>query len=267
MTRTARALLLFLVSIPALLVSLPAAADVLVMVDGSQIETDGPWEVRGRQIRFRLPNGTLSSVRASEVDLAASEEATQAATRPAPAPVEAPEPEPVLVLTDKDIGRASAEVIQEADTAAAGANVQVQDWSYNRLETDDPAYELVGTLRNVGTTPVSGLSLYVDITGVDEGGSGVTARNMLREVQIDAGELEAGESTDFRYAISRSDLFGSGAPEQFVNPQVNFDVRFEEVAVPAEDGELPGDEDVGADEAGTVDGFDTEEEPDFEEEG
>ena len=83
-----------------------ADADVLVTRHGRQIQTDGPWEVKGRQILFTSPEGTLSSVRLSEIDL----EASELATHP-PAPVESDEDEaprvvkePVLVLTDKDIG-------------------------------------------------------------------------------------------------------------------------------------------------------------------
>ena len=84
----------------------PANADVLVTRDGRQIQTDGPWEVKGRQILFTSPGGRLSSVRLSEIDL----EASELATHP-PEPEETVEPEPVvepkapvLVLTDKDIG-------------------------------------------------------------------------------------------------------------------------------------------------------------------
>ncbi|KAB2962205.1 MAG: hypothetical protein F9K16_09710, partial [Thermoanaerobaculia bacterium] len=47
----------------------PARADWLVTTDGGLIETKGPWKVDGRRVVFHLPNGTLSSVRADEVDL------------------------------------------------------------------------------------------------------------------------------------------------------------------------------------------------------
>jgi hypothetical protein len=88
----------------------PLSADVLVTRDGQRIETRGPWEVKGRMVVFTLPNGTLSSIRADEVDLAASREATAEAL----APVEEPEPaeekprEPVLRLTTRDVGYGDA---------------------------------------------------------------------------------------------------------------------------------------------------------------
>ncbi len=84
-----------------------AAADVLVTRHGQQIQTDGPWEVKGRQILFTSPEGRLSSVRLSEIDLEASELATHPPPEPEKVvePEPAPEPkEPILVLTDKDIG-------------------------------------------------------------------------------------------------------------------------------------------------------------------
>lgn len=49
-----------------------AAADWIVFLAGGVQETRGAWEVRGRQVRFTAPSGTLQSVRAEEVDLAAS---------------------------------------------------------------------------------------------------------------------------------------------------------------------------------------------------
>jgi len=50
----------------------PAVADWLVFLAGGVQETRGTWEVRGRQVRFTSTSGTLLSVRADEVDLAAS---------------------------------------------------------------------------------------------------------------------------------------------------------------------------------------------------
>ncbi|KAB2962235.1 MAG: hypothetical protein F9K16_09660, partial [Thermoanaerobaculia bacterium] len=54
----------------------PAAADWLVMKDGSRLETRGAWKVDGRRVVFNLPNGTLSAIRADEIDLDASAAAT-----------------------------------------------------------------------------------------------------------------------------------------------------------------------------------------------
>ncbi len=62
----ALALLLAFLSAPV------ASADVLVTKEGARVETQGPWEVRGRQVIFTTPKGVLSSMRLAEVDLEAS---------------------------------------------------------------------------------------------------------------------------------------------------------------------------------------------------
>lgn len=56
----------------ALFMASPAAADWLLFYTGVAIETSGAWDVRGRQVRFTSPSGTLQSARADDVDLAAS---------------------------------------------------------------------------------------------------------------------------------------------------------------------------------------------------
>ncbi len=90
-----------------LLLAPAAAGDWLVTHDGARVETHGPWEVRGRQVLFKLPPaGTLSSMRLDEVDLDASRAATAEANRPPePPPAEEAPQEPVLTLTDRDVSR------------------------------------------------------------------------------------------------------------------------------------------------------------------
>ena len=93
------------------LVPLPAAADWLVMEDGSRVETRGPWSVEGRQVLFTLPNGTLSALRASEVDLPASEALTEAKVQEKEAAASAVDadvnvPDPVWTFNNSDIPQA-----------------------------------------------------------------------------------------------------------------------------------------------------------------
>ena len=80
---------LFVVTIGLGLGAAPAHADRLVTRDGSVIETAGPWRVEGRLVIFRLPDGTLSSMRLVDTDLEASAERTRAAERQARRLVEA----------------------------------------------------------------------------------------------------------------------------------------------------------------------------------
>lgn len=106
-------LLLTLLCAIGLLGPIPSAADWLVPKDGAPFEIQGTWTVKGRMVVFTLPNGTLSSIRLSEVDLDASKAHTEAMEAP-PAPAE-PEPdataaakEPVMVLTNRDVGEGEA---------------------------------------------------------------------------------------------------------------------------------------------------------------
>ncbi len=85
-------------------------ADWLVTRAGERVETEGPWEVKGQMVVFTQPGGTLSSLRVSEVDLEASEEATAETARTA-APPEAPAPtlasarmKGTRVITTEDVG-------------------------------------------------------------------------------------------------------------------------------------------------------------------
>ncbi len=82
-------------------------ADWLVTQDGERIETKGGWQVKGRMVVFTRPEGTLSSLRLSEVDLDASREATiraaEAASRPAASAPALPR-RPARVITTDDVG-------------------------------------------------------------------------------------------------------------------------------------------------------------------
>ena len=68
------------------LLAAPAAGDWLVMRDGTRLETDGAWEVKGRQVIFTRPGGALAALRLADVDLDASTEATEAAVAAEQAP-------------------------------------------------------------------------------------------------------------------------------------------------------------------------------------
>jgi hypothetical protein len=85
-----------------------ARADWLVTKAGERIETEGSWQVKGRMVVFTPPNGALSSLRLSEVDLdasaAATEEAAATAATP-PADVEPATPgRSARVITNDDVG-------------------------------------------------------------------------------------------------------------------------------------------------------------------
>jgi len=128
------------------------SADVLVTRDGQRIETRGPWEVKGRMVVFTLPNGTLSSIRADEVDLEASREATAETLAPAEELESAKEErrEPVLRLTTRDVGYGDAgaqgpEALVERLRAAheyqdRGAALGLVNWQ----DTPEPIRDFMG---------------------------------------------------------------------------------------------------------------------------
>ena len=91
-------------------------AEVLVTRDGQRIETQGPWQVKGRQVVFTSTQGVLSSMRLAEIDLAASEAATAGTAEDAEAAAPAAEPaaaaaeerQPILVMTNDSVRELSS---------------------------------------------------------------------------------------------------------------------------------------------------------------
>lgn len=173
----------------------PARADWLVLEDGEQIETQGPWKVEGNRVLYTSARGTLSSIRASGVDLEASRDLTAEKAKPAEesAAVEtAPAAKtPVLVLTDADFPRqTSAPPVEagaageEADEAGGGDTagtpvppsdnlenrparqitpgpVRVLNWSARPTGNDQIA--LVGYIQNTGSEVATAVAVSVSL--------------------------------------------------------------------------------------------------------
>lgn len=117
----------------------PSWADILVTHDGQRIETDGPWEVKGRQVVFTTATGVLSAMRLTEVDLEASEKATNWQAPPPP-PVTYKEEQPrlgemsqkgkdrseaTIVLTNEDVGSAHTKELEALARIFGGAMMTV----------------------------------------------------------------------------------------------------------------------------------------------
>ncbi len=172
-----------------LLAASGSRADVLVLRDGSRVTTKGAWEVRGASIVFTLPNGTLGSLRARDVDLDASAVATAEAARPqATSPAEAATPErraAVLTLTDDDIQRAPQDVIDaaaarltapvgepasEGEAAPAapkrGVAVAVSSWEES-YSVEEGGVRISGSLRNDDDSVATGVSVTVRVYDAD----------------------------------------------------------------------------------------------------
>ena len=102
--------------ISALLAAAGASADLLVTLDGTTLETEGPWSIDGKLVVFHLPGGRLTSLRVNRVDLEASAAATAAQRETSSqeaAPKQSQPAEAVLTLTDGDVRHVAPET-QEA---------------------------------------------------------------------------------------------------------------------------------------------------------
>ena len=245
---------------PLMLVS-PLAADILVTREGAEVETRGAWRVEGRQVVFKLPNGTLSALRLSEVDLEASRAATLAGDEAQRSAAEATAPkerESVLTITNESLGQSSENAASgdEEDTAqdsagglaTAGAvalqgDVVVVDWSYDSFG-EDPVYMVTGVIENRAQYVAEQVSVHLDIVAVDEEtGARSPDRHILRRARVRLSSLPPGASTEFSYPVTQRDLSVHGE-SGFTNPVVSFDVQFNRGELPLADGDDEDDPEV-----------------------
>ena len=185
----------------------PAVADWLVMKDGTRLEIEGAWEERGSLVVFTLPGGTLSSLRASKVDLEASVAATEEAARP-PAEVAEPEPAPKpkakFVFTEKELPPVSRVLTEEGSPEAEGAaapssgetsadgDERLKVTAWNVVTPDDfDGSQVVGQIRNVGGELLTSLSMVVHAFNA----SGTPLGRVAAE--IPPGALPADRVVDF----------------------------------------------------------------------
>jgi len=188
----------------------PAGADWLVLRDGTRVETRGPWRVDGRLVVFTGADGTLSSLRDGDVDVAASRQATQAAAAPRPAPGPAPAPasrQAVRRFTNADIppGRpeppASPEAGEEAPPAEGEGEAATERSSAAELivvasEQGEDAIDghlvVTGTLANAARDTATAVRIAVRVHGPE----GEVIGN--RPAIVDRPALPPGAETGFR---------------------------------------------------------------------
>jgi len=193
------ALFLILAVVLSFAVCGPAEADWLVMNDGSRIETTGPWEIRGRMLLFHDSAGKLSSVRASDVHLEASEQLTEAAKRQretAARPAKPVQRKSVLRLTDDDVSHVDPTVAPQTNSEGAEAapsnesGLAVSSW--DRDFDDETGGVLIrGSLRNGEAVQVRSVSLYVVLRSDN---NTMVGRSRAR---LDRPFLKPGEETSF----------------------------------------------------------------------
>lgn len=191
----------------ALLAGSPAGADWLVTREGGRVETRGVWEVKGKMVVFHTADGTLSSLRLSEVDLEASRAATaeveQRRTQAATARSKPARRPSIVSLTDKDFRKVEPAAPAAAGTEAAApaeasapeepapAGLAVATWERGTAEPGGHAV-VTGTLHNTSGTMATDIQLAVAL--YDE-----TGRLIVRGLAtVDSPALPAGQQSGFR---------------------------------------------------------------------
>ena len=210
------------------LAAAPASADWLVTHAGTRVETRGAWQVKGKLVVFHTPDGALSSLRLSEVDLDASGHVTAEAerARQTAAAVAARGPEkkaPVLVLTDDKVRHV------ETGAPAPGAGVPaaattprltVSNWD-RTPESAGGNVVLIGTLQNGSPFPVTDIGLTVQLVDA-EGQATATAQAVLTSTSLGPNQ-QSGFRVAFpdvtTYSDVKFDPRGAGPPPPPPKPE------------------------------------------------
>jgi len=197
----------------------PAAADWLVTREGGRVETKGPWQTKGKLVVFALPDGKLSSLRLTEVDLDASRKATAEAAAAAQAPPPAAGPakprEAKVVLTDASFKRtappapaAPGEEAKEGEgEAAEPGKLAVASWE--RAAGPSGNVVITGTVRN--DAPDDSIGSVVTVLLYDETGKLLISGDAVLSSTV----LPAGQTGSFRAEF----------PDVFTFAAVKFDAR------------------------------------------
>jgi hypothetical protein len=215
-------------TVAVLAIAASAQADLLVMRDGTRVETRGPWEERGRLVVFTDPSGKLLSIRLSDVDVEASHAATKAAEEARNRPVEPPAPtEAVFRITDADVAHIDPE--DEADDLE-GEAVDVEEEAvavatWEKIEsTVDEGVGVRGTIENRGQDVAVAIQVTATIYDLEGLVVGTGA------AQLGSTGLVPGESTELVASF----------PDVLDFEAVRFDVTHQSLATRQEE---PSEED------------------------
>ena len=195
----------------------PAAGDWLVTRAGGRVETKGPWQVKGKLVVFTQTDGSLSSLRLTDVDLETSRKATTEATVQKEKTA-APEPpkKKLAVLTDQSFRKPSA---ASSDTAAppeeGGAQpvppqtsgpVTVSTWKRVDLPGSG-GVQIQGTLHN--TTDYLIVNPAVEVRFFDHAGDSIGNASAI----LSASTIQPTGTIDFRATL----------PDVFAFAEVRFE--------------------------------------------
>lgn len=222
--------LLAMLAVWLLATSAPAGAEVLVLRSGEQVQTKGPYEVRGGRVIYTSPSGDLLSLRASEVDLEATETLKESARATGGESTAKPEPQNpsddlgrqasprkvVATITNRDVGTARPSRQPVADAApdnasGEGSSASVQASPSGHLlvvsESSDQlgtqGFVLTGTVANQGNA--TAVQIRVNATLVDVDGNALEAGT----VALDGVRLEPGDSAPFTISLDSAPAYDS----------------------------------------------------------
>lgn len=197
--------------------AVPSAADWLITRQGGRVETRGPWEVKGKLVVFTLPDGKLSSLRLSEVDLdvsrRATAEAAASAAAPPPAKPAAKPREAKVVLTDESFRRptpppaAPSEPKEGEAEESEPTKLVVASWQ--REQGPSGHVVITGAVRN--DAPDDAMAVAVTVLLYDETGKLMLSGDAVLSSTI----LPAGQTGSFRAEF----------PDVFTFAAVKFEAR------------------------------------------
>ena len=189
------------------LAALEVSADVVVLKDGATIQTSKPYVVKGSQALLTLPDGTLTSIPASQIDAQKTAAANAPRVAKPGAAIAAPPQSPgeaarqkgtrkaTVVLSDEDIlhplsvgGGSAGGGGAAGERGATGDRVEVSGMSSSR---ENGIITVTGSLQNTGGVEVSGVSVTVEVVG----DSNNTLASSFGKIAKDV--LQPGEKTTF----------------------------------------------------------------------
>ena len=195
-----------------------AARDVVVLQGGARVELQKPPARQGNIVLLTSADGTLLSVRASDIDWKATAAARTARVSANPSPAVAPPPETPaqaakngregpkarVKLTDADVGHTgeeepgSEEKPKKEESRSATAKLDVVDYSQEKAGAN---LIVRGSMRNTGATPA--VNTHMTVTAMDEKGEKIASA----EAGLSNGLVASGTTVSFTATIPVGEKF------------------------------------------------------------
>ncbi len=182
----------------------PAAGDWLVTRAGGRVETKGPWHTKGKLVVFTQTDGSLASLRLTDVDLEASRKATgEAVAQKEKAAAPVPPKKKLAVLTDQDFKKppeVSAVTVtppaEGAQPVAPGTGGPLTVGTWKRVDLPGSGgVEIQGTLHN--TTDYLIVNPAIEIRLYDHAGDSMGSASGV----LSAGAIQPRGTIDFRVSL------------------------------------------------------------------